>query len=153
MIKVALSAALGALRAFEHIGAAPMPPKAAYRVARLIAKLRAEDRAFGEVQGKILKENGGTSTGTGVSIRAPERKKDESDAAFAERRASHEAAMIKITEQLIDLGKQQIEIEYDPIPLSLFELNEQDPADPKAKVIKPNLTPNDVAAALPFFSD
>lgn len=154
MIEVKLSDAISAHRAFTRIGEADMPPKAAYRVARLIAKLRAEEVAYTEAHVKILKANGGTAVGGGAAPpQPPQREKDETDAAFAERSKQHDAAMVKIADELTVLIGDTVRIDYDPIPLSMFEKTEPDANDKSRQVVKPNLKPNDISQVLAFIED
>ena len=154
MIEVKLSEAISAHRAFTRIGEADMPPTAAYRVGRLIAKLRSEQLAYQDAHVKLLKSKGGESVGGGAAPPPePVREKDEADDAFAAREAAYKATMVEIADELVTLMEQTVKIDYDPIPLKLFEKTEPDPSDPKVKVVKSNLKPNDMADVLPFIKE
>ncbi len=154
-IEVTLERAIAAHRAFTRIGTAELPPKAAYRVARLIAKLRSEELAFNDAHAALLKSKGGKSTGAGAAPpEPPKREKDETDEAFAAREEAYKALMVDLTEELVKMSEENVKIEYDPIPLTLFEKTEPvDPSDPKARALKSNIKPNDLADVLDFVAD
>lgn len=121
------------------IGNADIPAKASHRVSRLIVKLRSELRAFEEAQRKAFLAAGAVNEGGTLMMKAPERKDDESQADFDARVEAHKQAVNKLNEEINELLEQEVEIDYQPIPLSLFE-------DSKLK-------PNDLANAGPFISE
>lgn len=158
MIEVSMTEATSAHGAFTRIGAAEMPPKAAYRVARLIAKLRTAAIAGAEEQTDLLKSYGGEVVAhngmSGVAYpKAPVREKGETDADFSERERVYQARAVEIAEELKKIGEKKVSIDYDPIPLSMFEKLEQDPGDAKKQVVKSTLKPNDLADVVPFIAE
>lgn len=145
MIKVKIQDAKTAYVAFTEIGQIALPPKAAYRVARLISKLRGPVSSFEETQHKLYLEAGGVLSGNSISVKAPERLDDESPEEFQQREAEHIAKVQQLRQGMKELLDEEVEIDYDPIPLSLFD---NDSPERAAK-----LKPVDLANAGPFIKE
>ncbi len=147
MIKATVQEVREAFRAFSvGIGTVSLPPKAAWRVARLITKLKPIVRDFEETQRKMLLDAGGVNEGGAIVLKLSPRKDDEKQEDFDKREAVHVALVTRLNEGMDELTKEEVEIAYDPIPLSLFE-NEKDPAK------SPDLKPVDLANAGPFLTE
>lgn len=160
-IQIKLSVALAAYQRFLKIGKEKLPPKASYRVGRVIAKLRSESNQWDETQLKLLREHGGVETPDGmVSLREPEkpvRQDGESDADFSAKTSAYEAALAAHKQHikaLNDAAKQvmeeEVKIDYDPIPLEMFEVREPDPEDHQKALVRSTIEPNDMSFILDF---
>jgi hypothetical protein len=152
-IEVKLSVAVSAYAAFTRIGKKELTPKGSYRVGRLISKLRTEAREWEEQQVKLLREHGGKDEEGSVVLRKPEREEDESDEAFSVRVVEHGNNMKALDVAVKAIMEEMVKIDYDPIPLEMFETQEADPSDPKAKRVKSTIEPNDMSLVLDFVKE
>ena len=148
MIEVMLKDALSAHVALQRIGKAELTPKGSYRVGALIRKLRAESALIEETQLRLLRANGGVDENGSVSIKQPARKDGESDEDLAAREAEHQARLKTLTEGVKAVLDDKVKIDYDPIPLSMFEV--PDPDDPKKERMKSTISPNDMSFVIDF---
>ena len=126
MIKTTVREVVEAFSALSSIGAEKLPAKAAYRVSKLISKLKSEVKDFEETKRKLFLDAGGVSENGGITLKEPVRRDDEPQADFDEREKAHKETINKLSADLDELLKEPTEIDYDAIPLSLFE-NEKDP--------------------------
>lgn len=116
----------------------------------MLKKLLPEIESFEETQLKLLRDAGGVERDGGVALESPKRGDDEAQAAFDMRQADYHAKVNGLNKQLRALGKNKVKIEYDPIPLSLFAVKDDEklPADRRMR-----FSPNDFADAGPFITE
>jgi len=146
MIKATVQEVLDSHKAFRRINEeVRLPQKAAWRVARLLNKLKPEVKNFEEAQLKLFMDAGGVQSGGGVQLEALEREDDESSAEWAKRQKEHRDTLNKLSDEMRGLSKNEVEIDYDPIPLVLFEDDEKTPAEKRRQ-----FSANDFADAGPF---
>lgn len=109
-----------AYQALTRIGQSTLlPAKAAWRVARLLNKLRPVVATFEETQLNLFLSAGGVQTDRAVEIAAPVRG-DETDEAWAVRGKAHRDRVNKLNADLMELNKAEEDIDYDPLPLDVF---------------------------------
>jgi len=120
MITATVKEICDAYRAFCRIGEVRLPPKAAWRVSRILSKLKLVVIDFEETQKKLFLDIGGELTTTGVQILPIERNKNENDEDWNKRLAKQRETLIKLNADMTALNKEEVKIDYDPIPLSLF---------------------------------
>jgi hypothetical protein len=92
----------GCFPALVRIGQTKIPARAAYRVSRLIAKLRAELTAFEEARIALVKGLGVEQADKPGTWDIPAEKRQEYD------------------EQLEAIAGDLVRVDYDPLPLSIF---------------------------------
>lgn len=138
--------AYGALRRINE--ETKLPQKAAWRLARLLGKMKPIMVDFEQAQVKIFLDAGGYHSGNGVSIDAPVRGEDETAEAWATRQKTHRELVNKLNDDVKKLNDEVEEIDYEPIPMSLFEDDEKTPVD-KRRVFRAN----DFADAMPFLAE
>lgn len=146
MVKATVQEVVDAFGAFTSIGAEKLSAKAAYRVSRLISKLKSEVRDFEETKRKLFLDAGGVNEAGDITIKGPDRCDGESQADFDARVKQHAEVVNKLSDDINALLKEPVEIDYDPIPMTLFE-NESDPAK------SAQLRPVDLANAGPFIKE
>lgn len=145
-IKATVKEVLEANRALRRINEeVRLPQKAAWRVARLLGQFKPVVVDFEMTQLKLYRDAGGVERGNGVEIAAVERGEDEPQADWLQRRAEHDDAVNGLGEQIRALQANEIDINYDPLPLSLF-------ADEDSKT-KKLYSANDFADAGPFIAE
>ncbi len=127
----------GALR---RIAESQLPQKAAWRIARLINKVRVVIIDYEEAQLALYKKAGGVRGANAVEIPELTRYDYETDGEWAARVEVRRAKLEILHEELAALRKESVEIDYDPIPLSLF--------GDEAK-----FSANDFADAAPFLAE
>lgn len=121
MIKCTVQECRDAHRALRRINEeVKLPAKAAWRVARLLSKLKSIVADFEEAQLKMFLQAGGVQVGNGVQIEALTRGEEESQPDWEKRQAERKAALDKLSEEIRTLTKAEESIDYDAIPLSLF---------------------------------
>ena len=128
------------------IGSVVLPAKAAWRVSRLISKLKPVVRDFEETQRKLIIDAGGRESGGMIELKNDPKGKTESDADFKAREAAFLQQINDHTKAVEELTKEEVEVDYESIPLSLFE-NEREPDK------SPALKPMDLANAGPFIQE
>lgn len=122
MIQATVQQVRDAHRSFRRINEeVRLPAKAAWRVARLLNKLRTEVVAFEQTQLKLFRDVGGVEHNGGVTLREPERADKETDVALAQRMTEHHATVSRLSDAIRNLNNETVEIDYDPIPLEFFE--------------------------------
>lgn len=149
MIKATIQECRDAYVAFAGqggIGSAALPHKAAWRVSRVIGKLKTVVRDFEETHRKLLMDAGGVANGNVVEIAAPERKEGESQADFEGRQKKHIETIHDLNKAVTELTKEEVEVSYDPIPLDLFG----DERNPEKSA---QLRPVDLESAGPFIKE
>lgn len=152
-IKATVEEARIAFRAFTRINEeVRLHRDAAWSVARMLRKLKPHVLDFEQTQCKLYKDRGGLLTSDGsIILRLAPREESESQMAFAARETEHLKSVDKITSDLLEIGRKEIEIELDPIPLGLFREEKDDeklPADKRRRY-----SANDFANCGPFISD
>lgn len=110
MIEATLREVVEAYPVLEKVGQEKLPPKAAWRVARLLAKLRSEHRDYSKVRLEAFKKYGESEDG-GQTYTVPLEK--------------HAA----LNEELEQVLAENVKIDYEPIPLELFGESHLAPAD------------------------
>jgi hypothetical protein len=125
-----------------------LPQKAAWRVARLMGKLKPVVTSFEETQLKLMKDAGGKANDTGFAITAEPRKDGETEAEYRTRMEEHRIVVDTLFEELKALGKEEVEIDYDPIPLSFFA-----DSDKIAEEKRPRFSANDFLKAGSFIKE
>jgi hypothetical protein len=149
MVKCTVQEVRDAHRALRRINEeVRLPQKAAWRVSRLLAKLKPEVVSFEETQLKLFRDAGGVQTGGGVQIDAPERRDDENAMDWAARQKEHRGTLNKLNDELRDLNKNEVEIDYDPLLLALFEDDDTTPKDKRRQ-----FSANDFADVGPFICE
>lgn len=149
MIKATVQEVRDAHRAFRRINEeVRLPQKAAWRVARLLNLLKPVVRDFEETQLKLFLDAGGVQLGGGVQLESPVRQDGQSIDDFNKIQTAHRETVNKLNDELRGLNKNDVEIQYDAIPLTLFEDEE---ATPKEK--RRQFSANDFADAGPFISE
>jgi hypothetical protein len=101
-----------------------LPQKAAWRVSRLLGQLKPVVADFETTQLKLFKDAGAQEKGGGLELKPPERN-GEDDLKWTAVLAEHEKAVNELNTEMRALNEQVVEINYDAIPLSLFD----DPPD------------------------
>ena len=99
----------------------------AWKVSRLLGKLKRLVVDYEETQLKLYKDAGGLENMGGVALDIAPRSKDESEEYFATRVRDHRVKVDGLLAELRALNKQQVEIESDPLPLSLFKDRDNTP--------------------------
>lgn len=139
MLKVTVQQAREAYRALRRVNdEVRLPAKAAWRVGRLLTKVKAVVADFEQTQLKLFLQHGGVQSGNGVTISEPLRN-GESDEDWTSIMAKHMAKIAEVNAQLKVLNGEPVEIDHEPISIALFE---------DAKV-----SANDLADAGPFVAE
>ena len=123
--------AYGALRRMNE--SVKLPQKPAWRVARLMGKLKPIVTDFEETQLKLFKDAGGEQAGNGVQIPPLERREDEPSSSWEARQKERRETIAKLNDDLRELNKTEVDVDYDAIPLSMFEDKEGTPEDKKMR--------------------
>lgn len=145
-IEATVQEVIQASRALKNIGEAKLPPKSAWRVSRLTSKLAPFVRDFQETQRKLMVDHGAEQEGVTLSLKLPERLDKESNEEFAKRVSAYRTSVKELNDAVELVLKEKVSIDYDPIPLSLFE----NAADENRSA---QLAPNDLADAGPFIKE
>ena len=146
-MKVTVRQAVEGFQGLTSIGMKEIPPKAALKVARLIATLRAEATAYEKAQEKAYLNAGAELVSNGnLSILDPVRSADESEADYAVRLSAARKRMLDVKNDVEALLDTEIEIVGEPLPFTLF-LNDKDPE--KSATQKPF----DLSRVLPFVTE
>ena len=143
MIKATLREALNAHRALQRIGETKLPAKSAWRVGRLISKLRPISEDYQKTQQKLILDHGGVRSGIEISL-APPVRNGEDEAAFGVLMSAYRKKVQELNDAMEAVLAEAVEVDYDPIPLALFEPD----ADHSAQ-----LAPNDLSGAGPFIKE
>jgi len=125
-----------------------LPQAAAWRVARLMGKLKPIVADYEEAQLKLFKDVGGIASQQGINIPPLERGEDESAKDWKKRQDERRADIDALNEAMRELNKNEVEVDYDPLPLNLFEDKEDTPEDKKKK-----FSANDFADLGPFITE
>lgn len=148
MIKASVEEVRAAYRALRRINEeVRLTGKAAWRVSRLLNKLKPEVVSFEEAQLALFRGAGGSHAGGGIQIEPPARGDDESQADWDAKLKEHKERINKLNDNLMALNKESVEIDYDPLPLSLFD----DDSMPKEK--QPRFSANDFADLGQFLTE
>ena len=148
-VKTTVQEVRDAYRAFKRISEeVRLPQKPAWRIGRLLNRLKPVVVDFEETQLQLYRGAGGYENGRGVEIKVPIREEGEDPVVFMERQRDHEAAVARLAEEIRALSGEEVEIDYDPIPLSLL----QDDATTKPDKRR-QFSPNDFADAGVFIVD
>lgn len=146
MIDCTVQEVRDAYRAFKRIGEETrLPQKAAWRISRLMGKMKPILADFEEAQKKLFLDAGGAVSGAGVEIRPPERGTDETDEAWDAKLKEHRDTMNRLSQDIAALTKEKAQIDYDPLPLTML-----DDDDPKRAQ---RFSFNDLADAGPFIAE
>lgn len=94
--------------------------KAAWRISRLLGKIKAEVVDFEGVQTKLFMDAGGVVVGNSISIPPPVRAAED-DATWEDLKVKHKEKVAALGKELTALGNEEVEISYDPISMTLFE--------------------------------
>lgn len=122
MIKATVNEVRDAFRALRRINEeVRLKHKAAWRVARLLNKLKSALKDFEEAQLKLFTDAGGVPEGNGITLREPVRGKDMADLDWNAAMQAHKDKVTALGKELKALGMEEVEIDYDPIPCSLFD--------------------------------
>lgn len=121
--------------------------KAAWRVARLLGKMKSIVEADEKTRNKLYIDVDAVQITGGWSIMAPEKKEGESPEAWTRRVEEHKQKLKKLREDLESQDEQEVEIDYDLLPLSLFVDEDQ------AREKENRYSANDLSLALEFFQD
>ena len=149
MIKTTVEQVRAAHKAFRRINEeVRLSQKAAWRVARLLNQLKPVVRDFEETQLKLFLDAGGVQTGGGAQLEAIERLDDESSSEWATRQKNRRETLNGLSNDIRELNKNEVEINYDSIPLTLFEDDEKTPAEKRRQ-----FSANDFADAGPFLTE
>ena len=108
-IKLRLKDVVQAYPALEQIGTLELPAKTAYRVGRMIDKIRGDAQQYEKQRVELVKKHGEQKSNGDWELK----KDPESMQAFE----SELTALLEETEVVVD---------YDPIPLSLFVRKQKD---------------------------
>lgn len=149
MITATVEEVRNAYRAFRRINEETrLPQKPAWRISRLLGKLKPVVVSFEETQLKLFLDAGGHQAGGGVQIDGPEREEGEPAADWRKRFADHREKLNKLNEEIRALNAENVEIDYDAIPLALFEDDEKTPAEKRRQ-----FSANDFADCGQFITD
>lgn len=121
MISCTVEDVRSAYRAFRRIGdEVRLPQKAAWRVSRLISKLKPIVVDFEETQRKLFLDAGAAAMGGLVQIE-PLVRGSESDDEWVARLEKRRDTVNQLNSDIAALTKEGVSVDYDPIPLSLFK--------------------------------
>ena len=138
--------AYGALRRINE--EVRLPQKPAWRVSRLMGKLKPVVTAFEETQLKLFRDAGGTEEGRGITLKAPERGDDEASDAFEARMQEYRDAIGRLNDELRALNREDNEIDYDPVPLEMFADSDKIPEEKRMR-----FSANDFMDCGPFLKE
>lgn len=114
--------------------------KSAWRVSRMLGKLKPVVKDFEHTQLKLYRDAGGVQSGNGIVIEPPARDDDESETDYRARLDAHNQKMNSLIDQMQELGAEKVSIDYDPLPFSLLGDESK-------------LSPNDLSALGPFITE
>lgn len=148
MIEATVEQVRLAFTALRSMGAQKLPQKPAWRISRLLGKLKPIVAAFEETQLKFFEGLGGQSTDGGMMIPPLERNTGEEDEPWKARLEEHRVAMNNLNKEPRELNKEVVEIDYNPLPLDMFG-----DADGTPEHRKMTFSANDLADLGPFITD
>lgn len=93
---------------------------ATWRVSRLLGQLKPVAKGFERSQAKLYLDMGGQKTAQGVVLSGIDRNEGESDAGWTERKNAFREKVNTLHDDVDGLLAQEVEINYDPIPLSML---------------------------------
>jgi hypothetical protein len=130
VIKATVQEIRDAFVGFRNLGAkVRLPEKAAWRVGRLVSKLKAVVIQFEERQLEIFQQAGGVQTGGGIEIQPPTRLHDDSEDAWQDKLKAHREKMKDIAARIRTINAEIEEIDYDRLPRNLFKWTAEDKPD------------------------
>lgn len=146
MIQTTLQTAREAYQALRNInGYTKLSSDPAWKMSRLLNKLKPFVVDYEEAQLKLYRDSGGLEQMGGVSVLPPVKGKDEEDADFEARSNTFRKELDGLYAELRQLNKQGVEIECSPLPLSIFKDKDNTPEDRQKA-----FNGNDFADAGPF---
>lgn len=123
--------------------------KTAGRVATMLRKMKGHVRDFEEASMKLMRDVGGAMVGgSQMRVEPLEKGKDESDADFAARVSERQSKLVTMYEEMSKLSRDEVTIEWDPLPRSFFEDASDVPDEKKKKY-----SANDLADAASFITE
>lgn len=128
MIKATIKECREAFGAMSKVfGGVKLPRDTNWRVSRLIGLLEQQQREYQRSSSKLYMDAGAHFTGTdGFAIDAVVRRREkEKEEDFLKRQAAHSVKMNKLYEDLEKLDAREVQVNYDPIPLSWFPAAEK----------------------------
>lgn len=130
MIQTTVQQCVEAHRALRHLSSeTKLAARAAWRVGRLLNKVKKVVADFEETQLRMYMEAGGLpDRNNSVTIYAPTRK-DETDEQWAPVLAAHQKKVDDLSHSIKQILAEPASIDYDPIPLELFEDARVSPGD------------------------
>lgn len=95
--------------------------KSAWRISRMLGKLKGHVRDFERVQLKLYMDAGGIIDGRGITINPPQPKQaDETLAEYERRLNEYRERTSRLSREIDALNECVVEVDYDPIPISLL---------------------------------
>ena len=119
--------------------------KPAWRVSRLLGKLKPVVASFEETQLKLYNDAGGIEGGGGIQLTLTPKGENETAESFSARQKEFSAKVSALNNDLRELGEESVDVDYDPLPWSMFDDAPNASEDKKLKY-----NPNDLADAGPF---
>jgi len=147
MIKCTVKEVIAGYSALRRLNQQPLPEKAAWRMARLLNKMKVVVLDFEETQIKLFIDAGGVRDMEGIGFPALVRADLDSDAVWNRRISHRQDTIADLQEKLSSLKKEEVEIDYNPVPTSLFALPGKTPDD------EARFSANDFADAAPFLAE
>lgn len=127
---------------------------AAYSIARMVRKLKGHVKDFERAQVKLYKDAGGIVAGNGIEVPqfVPRETNDkgvftESREDFEKRFEAHRVKVNGLSEELEKLNEREVEVELEPIKLSLFPKKRK---NDKGEEVEVEYNANHFANAGPF---
>lgn len=149
MIKAKVEEVRAAYKAFLRIAEENrLPQKPAWRVSRLLGKLKPVVRDFEQTQLRLFRDAGGVERNGGIVLEGPARMEFDTDAEWQAKLDKHNQAVNDLNTQFRGLNAEEVEIDYDALPVNLFEDAENVPAEKRMR-----FSPNDFADAGPFIKE
>lgn len=130
MLKATVQECREAFIAFRRINEeVRLPQKPAWRISRLQTLLKPVCISFEETQQKLLTDAGATHGAQGLGLNPPVREVGEPNTDWVARDKAFSATLSEYLSAQKALNAEEVEINYDPIPLKLFDDDEKTPAD------------------------
>lgn len=122
MIKATVSEVRSAFSAFTRIfEETKLDQKSTWRVSRLLGQLKQHVKDYERAMQKLYKDAGGIIDGRGISMDVLQPQQDgESLEAYEKRRDIYRDKANGLSEAIEDLNDNEVEVNYDPIPLTLL---------------------------------
>lgn len=150
MIKTTVGECVTAYRALRRINEeVRLPQKPAWRIARLLNKIKSVVVDYDATQDKLFRDAGAVPADGGLRLEDPKREDGETLDTFQKRKQNYLTSLNNIHAEQQALGKESVEIDYDLIPLSLLQDDEKTDAPGKQR----RYSANDFADASSFFSE